>query len=74
MAAYTGAYESLRSDDLNNNQRRFEQVIGNSPVVESAYREITELRGKLAQERVSLEEEIRTATDFEGILGGKCCK
>jgi formate hydrogenlyase transcriptional activator len=69
MAAYTGAYESLRSDDLNDNQRRFEQVIGNSPVLESAYREITELREKLAQEKVSLEEEIRTTADFEGILG-----
>src|ERR1700733_6163559 len=34
-----------------------------------AYKEITELRDKLAQERLYLEEEIRTAADFEGIIG-----
>ena len=34
-----------------------------------AYREIAELRDKLAQEKVYLEEEIRTAGDFEGIVG-----
>ena len=34
-----------------------------------AYREIAELRDKLAQEKLYLEEEIRTAGDFEGIVG-----
>jgi formate hydrogenlyase transcriptional activator len=34
-----------------------------------AYREITELKDKLAQEKLYLEEEIRSATDFEGIIG-----
>jgi formate hydrogenlyase transcriptional activator len=34
-----------------------------------AYREIAELRDKLAQEKLYLEEEIRTAADFEGIVG-----
>jgi formate hydrogenlyase transcriptional activator len=34
-----------------------------------AYQEIAELKDKLAQEKLYLEEEIRTATDFEGIVG-----
>jgi formate hydrogenlyase transcriptional activator len=34
-----------------------------------AYKEIAELKDKLAQERLYLEEEIRTAADFEGIIG-----
>ena len=34
-----------------------------------AYREIAELRDKLAQEKLYLEQEIRTAADFEGIVG-----
>ena len=34
-----------------------------------AYKEIAELRDKLAQERLYLEEELRTAADFEGIIG-----
>jgi formate hydrogenlyase transcriptional activator len=34
-----------------------------------AYKEIAELRDKLAQEKLYLEEEIRTAADFEGIIG-----
>jgi formate hydrogenlyase transcriptional activator len=34
-----------------------------------AYKEIAELRDKLAQERLYLEEEIRTEADFEGIIG-----
>ncbi len=35
----------------------------------SAYREIAELRDRLAQENLYLEEEIRSAGDFEGIVG-----
>jgi formate hydrogenlyase transcriptional activator len=34
-----------------------------------AYREITELRDKLAQEKLYLEEEIRSEVDFDGIVG-----
>jgi len=34
-----------------------------------AYREIAELKDKLAHEKLYLEEEIRTAADFEGIVG-----
>ncbi len=34
-----------------------------------AYREITELKDKLAQERLYLEDEIRGEMDFEGIVG-----
>jgi formate hydrogenlyase transcriptional activator len=34
-----------------------------------AYREIAELKDKLAQEKLYLEEEIRTAAGFEGIVG-----
>jgi formate hydrogenlyase transcriptional activator len=34
-----------------------------------AYREIAELKNKLAQEKLYLEEEIRTSADFEGIVG-----
>jgi formate hydrogenlyase transcriptional activator len=34
-----------------------------------AYREIAELKDKLAQEKLYLEEEIRSVADFEGIVG-----
>jgi len=34
-----------------------------------AYREIADLKDKLAQEKLYLEEEIRTSSDFEGIVG-----
>jgi formate hydrogenlyase transcriptional activator len=34
-----------------------------------AYREIAQLKDKLSQEKLYLEEEIRSATDFEGIIG-----
>jgi formate hydrogenlyase transcriptional activator len=34
-----------------------------------AYREISELKDKLAQEKLYLEEEIRSEADFEGIVG-----
>ena len=34
-----------------------------------AYREITELKDKLVQEKLYLEEEIRSEVDFEGIVG-----
>jgi formate hydrogenlyase transcriptional activator len=34
-----------------------------------AYREIAELKDKLAQEKLYLEEEMRTTADFEGIVG-----
>src|ERR1700730_7019658 len=69
MAAYVGTYERLGSGDQDRDHRRFEQIIGNSPALESAYREIAELKDKLAQEKLYLEEEIRAAADFEGIVG-----
>jgi len=34
-----------------------------------AYREIAELKDKLAQEKLYLEDEIRGEMDFEGIVG-----
>ena len=69
MAAYVGTYERLGSGDQDRDQRRFEQIIGTSPALESAYREIAELKDKVAQEQLYLEEEIRAAADFEGIVG-----
>src|SRR6204780_5104795 len=68
MGAYIGANERFGSGDLDH-QRRFEQVISCSAALESAYREIAELKDKLAQEKLYLEEEIRGEMDFEGIVG-----
>jgi len=65
----TGADERFGSGDQDSNLRRFEQVISYSPALESAYREIAELKDKLAQERLYLEDEIRGEMDFEGIVG-----
>src|SRR5258707_6907612 len=65
----TGADERFEAGDQDSNLRRFEQVISYSPAVESAYREIAELKDKLAQERLYLEDEIRGEMDFEGIVG-----
>jgi formate hydrogenlyase transcriptional activator len=69
MGAYIGVNERYGSDDQDPNQRRFEQVISDSPALESAYREIAELKDKLAQEKLYLEEEVRVEMDFEGIVG-----
>src|SRR5712675_1177704 len=69
MGAYIGANERLGSGEQDPNQHRLEQVISNSPALESAYREIAELRDKLAQEKLYLEDEIRGELDFEGIVG-----
>jgi formate hydrogenlyase transcriptional activator len=55
--------------DESGNQRRFELDIDINAALESAYREIAELKAKLAQEKLYLEEEIRTSADFEGIVG-----
>jgi formate hydrogenlyase transcriptional activator len=68
MGAYIGANERIGSGDPNH-QRRFEHVISYSAALESAYREIAELKGKLAQEKLYLEDEIRCEMDFEGIVG-----
>jgi formate hydrogenlyase transcriptional activator len=68
MGAYIGANERFGSSDPNH-QRRFEQVIRDSAALESAYREIAELKDKLAQEQLYLEDEIRGEMDFEGIVG-----
>jgi hypothetical protein len=48
MGAYIGADERFGSGDKDPNQRRFERVISYSPALESAYREIAELKDKLA--------------------------
>jgi len=68
MGACIGANERFGSADPDH-QRRFEQVISQSVALESAYREIAELKDKLAQERLYLEDEIRGEMDFEGIVG-----
>jgi hypothetical protein len=69
MGAYIGADERFGSGDEDPNQRRFEHVISCSPARESAYREIAELKDKLAQEKLYLEDEICGKMDFEGIVG-----
>src|SRR5712671_4784831 len=69
MGAYIGANERFGSGDQDPNQHRLEQVISYSPALESAYREIAELKDKLAQEKLYLEDEIRGEPDFEGIVG-----
>jgi hypothetical protein len=69
MGAYIGANERFGSGDPNH--RRFEHVISYSAALESAYREIAELKDKLAQEKLYLEDEIRGEMDFEGIVGQK---
>src|SRR3984893_6372030 len=69
MGAYIGANERFGSGDQDPNQHRFEQVTGYSSALESAYREIAELKDKLAQEKLYLEDEIRGEMDLEGIVG-----
>jgi len=69
MGAYIGANERFGSGDQDPNQHRLEQAISYSPALESAYREIAELKDKLAQEKLYLENEIRGELDFEGIVG-----
>ena len=69
MGAYIGADERFGSSDQNPNQRRFEQFITDTSALESAYREIAELRDELAQKNLGLDDEIRGGMDFEGIVG-----
>jgi len=69
MGAYIGVDERFGSGDEDTYQRRFEQVTSYSPALELAYREIAELKDKLAQEKLYLEDEIRGEIDFEGIVG-----
>jgi transcriptional regulator with GAF, ATPase, and Fis domain len=69
MGAYIGADERLGFGDQDPNQHRFEHVISDSPALESAYREFAELKGKLAQEMLLSEDDIRGEVDFEGIVG-----
>jgi formate hydrogenlyase transcriptional activator len=68
MGAYIGANERFGSGDPEQ-QHRFEHVISYSAALESAYREIAELKDKLAQEKLYLEDEIRGEMDSEGIVG-----
>jgi len=69
MGAYTGANQRFESGDHDRRERRFEQVTSYNPALESAYREIAELKDEFAQERLYLEDEIRGEIDFEGIVG-----
>jgi formate hydrogenlyase transcriptional activator len=69
MEAYIGVDKRLGSGDEDIHQRRFEQVTHYSSALELAYREIAELKDKLAQEKLCLEHEIRGDRDFEGIVG-----
>jgi transcriptional regulator with GAF, ATPase, and Fis domain len=50
-------------------QRRFDRVMRNSPAPESVYREIAELEDKDAQEKLYLDDEIRTTADSEAMVG-----
>jgi len=68
MGAYIGGNEGFGSGDADH-QRRLEHVISYSAALESAYHEIAELKDKLAQEKLYLEDEIRGEMDFEGIVG-----
>jgi transcriptional regulator with GAF, ATPase, and Fis domain len=68
MEAYIGVDEGLGSGD-DANQRRFEQVTSYSSALQSAYRGIAELKDKLTQQELYLEDEIRGEMDFEGIVG-----
>ena len=65
----TGVYERFGSGDEDTNERKFEQIRSYDPALESAYREIAELREKLAQEKLYLEDEICGEIDFKGIVG-----
>jgi formate hydrogenlyase transcriptional activator len=64
-----GVYEGFGSGDEDTNERKFQQVRSYNAALESAYREIAELKAKLAQEKLHLEDEIRGEIDFEGIVG-----
>jgi hypothetical protein len=68
MGAYIEANERFGSGDPDH-QRRLEHVISYSAALESAYREIAELKDKLAQEKLYSEDEIRGEMGFEGIVG-----
>jgi formate hydrogenlyase transcriptional activator len=68
MGAYIEANERLGSSNPDH-QRRLDHVISYSAALESAYREIAELKDKLAQEKLYLEDEIRGEIGFEGIVG-----
>jgi formate hydrogenlyase transcriptional activator len=69
MGACIGADQRFGAGDQDHSERRFEQVISYSPALESAYREIAELKDKLAQEKLYLENEIPGEMNFEGIVG-----
>ncbi len=68
MEASIGVDETIESGD-DADQRRFEQVTTCSSALELAYREIAELKDKLAQQKLYLEDEILGEMDFRGIVG-----
>ena len=51
MGAYIGVCEGFGSGDEDTSARRLEQIRSYDPALESAYREIAELKEKLAQEK-----------------------
>ena len=69
MEAYIGADERFGAGNQEPNQGRFEQALSCSSALEADYREIAELKDKLAQEKLYLEDEICGDMDFEGIVG-----
>jgi formate hydrogenlyase transcriptional activator len=68
MTLASRAEKSFSQDDVDFLVRAAGQV---AIAIENAlaYREIAELKDKLAQEKLYLEEEIRSTSDFEGIIG-----
>jgi hypothetical protein len=64
MEAYIGVDKRFGSGDEDINQRRFEQVTYYSSALELACREIAELKDKLAQGKLYLEDEIRGDIGF----------
>ena len=69
MGAYIAASGRFGSGDQDPTQHRLGQVISYGPALQSAHREIAELKDKPAQETICLEDEIRGELDFEGIVG-----
>ena len=67
------AVASRKENAFNDDQVSFLSQVANQVAIaiENAivYREVTELRNKLAQEKLYLENEIRGEMDFEGIVG-----
>ncbi len=66
MGACAGICEVLTTQESNSMQAELDHEKNR---LKLAYREIAELKDKLAQEKLYLEEEMRTGEGFEGIVG-----